>query len=87
MKLAEHRGATLKVNADKAIEFSALHYSIEQLDAAKHRNELVEEDATHLIVNYKVGGIGSNSCGPQPLAKDRFEDKEFIFEYRLSIEN
>ena len=61
------------------------YYQIEQLDEAKHRHELVEEDATHLIVNYKVGGIGSNSCGPQPLEKDRFEDKEISFAYRLSI--
>ena len=86
VKLGEQGGSTVKVNADKAIEFSALHYSVEQLDRVQHRHELKAEDATHLIVNYKVGGIGSNSCGPEPLEKDRFEDKEFNFAFRLSVE-
>ena len=86
IKLSCDCGATVKVEAEKPVEFSALHYSIEQLDKVQHRHELVEEDATHLIVNYKVGGIGSNSCGPQPLQKDRFEDKKFTFAYRISLD-
>ena len=87
LKLSELRGASFKLTAEKAIEFSALHYSIEQLDKVQHRHELVEEDATHLIVNYKVGGIGSNSCGPQPLREHRFEDKEIKFAYRICFED
>ena len=84
--LSEHRGSTLKVTTDKTIEFSALHYSTEQLDKVEHRHELTEEDATHLIVNYKVGGIGSNSCGPQPLEQHRFKDKEINFSYRICFD-
>lgn len=84
--LAEHGGANIRVTSDKQIEFSALHYSIEQLDKVQHRHELNEEDATHLIVNYKVGGIGSNSCGPLPLPQHRLEDKKIEFSYRIEIE-
>lgn len=83
--LSEINGDSVKVTADKAIEFSALHYSIENLDRVQHRHELKREDATHLIVNYKVGGIGSNSCGPQPLMEHRLEDKKIEFAYRLEI--
>jgi beta-galactosidase len=83
--LSEENGASVKITAQKAVEFSALHYSIEQLDKIQHRHELDREDATHLIINYKVGGIGSNSCGPEPLAQHRFEDKEIGFSYRISL--
>ncbi len=85
VKLGENKGETLELSAEKAIEFSALHYSVEQLDRVQHRHELKAEKATHLIVNYKVGGIGSNSCGPQPLPEHRFEDKEFNFAFRISM--
>jgi beta-galactosidase len=83
--LSEENGASVKITAQKAVEFSALHYSIEQLDKIQHRHELNREDATHLIINYKVGGIGSNSCGPEPLAQHRFENKEIGFSYRISL--
>ncbi len=68
------------------IEFSALHYSMEELDRKEHRHELVSDGKTHLLINYKVGGIGSNSCGPLPLPKDRFEDDPFEYAFTLSFQ-
>ncbi len=68
------------------IEFSALHYSIEELNRKEHRHELVSDGKTHLLINYKVGGIGSNSCGPLPLPKDRFEDDPFEYAFTLSFQ-
>lgn len=68
------------------VEFSALHYSIEELHAKEHRHELIFDGKTHLLINYKVGGIGSNSCGPLPLPKDRFDDTPFKYAFTLSFE-
>lgn len=68
-----------------AIEFSALHYSIEELDKKEHRHELSSDGKTHLLINYKVGGIGSNSCGPCPLPKDRFEADSFKYSFILNF--
>ncbi len=76
---------TLPEGAPK-IEFSALHYSIEELQKKEHRHELVSDGKTHLLINYRVGGIGSNSCGPLPLPKDRFEDDPFKYAFTLSFE-
>ena len=76
---------SLPLGAPK-IEFSALHYSIEELDKKEHRHELVSDGKTHLLINYKVGGIGSNSCGPLPLPKDRFEDDSFRYAFTLTFE-
>ena len=44
-----------------------------------------KEDATHLLINSKVGGIGSNSCGPRPLPQHLFEDPEINLTYRISL--
>ena len=43
------------------------------------------KDFPKIEFNYKVGGIGSNSCGPQPLPGHRFEDKTINFAYRIAI--
>ncbi len=66
-------------------EFSALHYSAEQLGSVAHRHELKEEDRTLLIVNYRVGGVGSASCGPALPEQYQLKDKEmklgFLFRF------
>ncbi len=76
---------TLRVNAEDKVEFSALHYSIEQLDRVAHRHELVPENATHLIVNYRVDGIGSNSCGPKPLDRDLLNEATIAYSYTIKL--
>ena len=73
----------LNVVANKAFEFSALHYSIEQLDDAKHAFELVEESATELLVCYKNRGVGSRSCGPELLKKYEVNDRVIDFEFSI----
>ena len=70
---------------DCSVEFSALHYNVENLEKTTHRHELHENDATYLLVNYRVGGIGSNSCGPVPLEKYVFDDLKFEYAYELSF--
>ena len=70
----------------RPVEFSALHYSIENLEAATHRHTIKEDDATYLLVNYRVNGIGSNSCGPGVLEQYVFDDVEFEYSYTMSFE-
>ncbi len=73
------------VKADSTVEFSALHYSIEQLDEVRHRHELREEDATRLLINYRVGGIGTGSCGPAILPAHQLNDKAIHYGYSIKI--
>ena len=68
--LLNGRGMGLMV-AGQNFSFSAHHYSPEALDAARHTHELAREDAITLLVDGKMGPLGSASCGPQPLEKDR----------------
>ena len=75
---------SLKFRAD-SMEISVLHHSIEALTAAEHTDELKKSDGTHIRVDYKVSGIGSNSCGPALDEKYRLSEKDISFKFALSI--
>ena len=49
--------------------FNAHPYTDEALDKAEHTFELEAEDKTVLSLDWRMGGIGTNSCGPVPLEK------------------
>ena len=55
------------------------------LEAATHRHLLKALPETVLLINYKVDGIGSNSCGPHPMEKYRFKEKQFDWNFTLTF--
>ncbi len=75
---------SLKFSAEN-MEISVLHHSIEALTAAEHTDELQKSDGTQVRVDYKVSGIGSNSCGPALNEKYRLNEKDICFKFMLSI--
>ncbi len=56
--------------------FTAHNYSDSALHAATHTTELKAEDRTYLSLDWRMGGIGSNACGPEPQEKYRLYLKE-----------
>jgi beta-galactosidase len=60
-------GAGLLAVADGLIEVSAHRYALDNLTAATHTCDLVRLDAVVLNLDYRQGGIGSASCGPEIL--------------------
>ncbi|MEE1005620.1 MAG: beta-galactosidase domain 4-containing protein, partial [Acutalibacteraceae bacterium] len=75
---------SLKFSAEN-MEISVLHHSIEALTAAEHTDELKKSDGTHVRVDYKVSGIGSNSCGPALDEKYRLKEKDISFKLTLTV--
>ena len=71
----------LQFMADEPFEFAVSEYSTEMLTKAEHTDELKKSEYLHVRVDYKVSGIGSNSCGPELSEKYRLREKEFT--YRL----
>ena len=69
----------------KGFEFSALHYTPEELTDTKHLCELKERDSSVVIINYKQNGIGSNSCGPRMPEMYKFKDRRFTFEFEINV--
>ena len=50
--------------------FSAHHYTVDVLyNKCRHQEDIPEMPLTQISVDGFVSGIGSNSCGPQPLEK------------------
>ena len=73
----------LEFSAQSEMEICVLDYSMDTLLHANHTNELQKDGKIHLRVDYKVSGIGSNSCGPELQEKYRLCEKEIIFNFSI----
>ena len=58
--------------------FEVSPYSTEQLIRISHPELLPKTNRTELGLYARVRGLGSNNCGPQPLARDRINPKETL---------
>lgn len=80
--VSNSQGMGLRFAASKPFSFNASHYSPEDLTEAKHDWELAKKKRQETIVHvdYKMSGVGSNSCGPELAEAYRLSEKEFRFE-------
>ena len=58
-------------------------YSTQELTRKNHYFELEKDAYTNVRVDYKVSGIGSNSCGPELLEKYRMNDGDVEFTFTI----
>ncbi|MBE6779335.1 MAG: glycoside hydrolase family 2 [Ruminococcaceae bacterium] len=72
------------IKANDGFEFSVSDYSTNALYKAEHTDELQKDGFVHLRVDYKVSGIGSNSCGPYLDEKYRLKEKEINFSFSIN---
>ncbi|ANX00600.1 glycoside hydrolase [Thermoclostridium stercorarium subsp. leptospartum DSM 9219] len=63
--------------------FNASHYTPENLTEAGHPHELTKLPETIVHIDYKMSGVGSNSCGPRLLPKYQLNEREFEFKLRI----
>jgi beta-galactosidase len=73
----------LRFSSDSTFSFQASHYTAEDLTSATHHHKLVKRTETIVHLDYKMSGVGSNSCGPELLEKYRFDEKAFRFSCEL----
>ncbi|MDH7569868.1 MAG: ribose-5-phosphate isomerase A, partial [Armatimonadota bacterium] len=81
--LTDWRGMGLLAVGQPEMDFSALRYTPEELDEAKHTCELVPGEEITLHLGWKHNGLGSASCGPGPLPQYQLHAEEFRFAVRL----
>ncbi len=74
----------IKISADKPFEFSALHFDDKVLTDTTHCHLLTPDKKTYLFINYRSGGIGSNSCGPAPLPQYNIRETVIDFSFTIS---
>lgn len=57
---------TLTVLSGEPLCFSCHDFTLASLENARHRNELRKSTRKYLYIDYKMRGLGSHSCGPNP---------------------
>ena len=73
----------LKFQTDDEFEFNVSKYSTATLYKAEHTDELKTDGKVHLRIDYKVSGIGSNSCGPKLMDKYQLKEKDIDFSFSI----
>ncbi|MBO5050827.1 MAG: hypothetical protein J6D31_01385 [Clostridia bacterium] len=78
-------GAPGKISVIGLDTFSYSYHpvSLDNLTDAQHRNELREDDSNHLYIDYRMRGLGSQSCGPEP--EEPYELRAHSFRFSFAI--
>lgn len=63
--------------------FSYHDFSLDDLIAARHRNELKKSTMHYLYIDYAMRGLGSKSCGPDP--EECYELRPHAFQFAFMI--
>ena len=61
-------------------------YTQEELASKAHNYELEKCGETVLCVDYKMSGVGSNSCGPLLMPQYQLNEETFDFAFTLTVE-
>ncbi len=67
-----------------SFEICVSKYDAYELERKAHNFELVSDGYTNVRIDYKVSGIGSNSCGPELLPQYRMDDEKVSFKFSIS---
>ena len=63
--------------------FSLHDFTLENLTAARHRDELPKSKYNYLYLDHRQRGLGSHSCGPEPEAPYELPMGAFRWSFRL----
>ena len=73
----------LTFRGKETFECAVSRYSVLALDRAKHTDELHSDGNVHLRIDYKMSGLGSNSCGPLVAVEHRLSEKKIRFAFDI----
>lgn len=74
----------MRIESEQDYECNVSTYSTKSLTVAEHTDELYSDGKTHLRIDYKNSGLGSNSCGPDLEEPYRLTEKELSFAFRVT---
>ncbi len=75
----------LYATADQPVSFNLSPYTAEELTAKTHCYDLVKSPYMIFNIDYKMSGIGSNSCGPNLKDEYRLNETEFEVEFQFIL--
>ena len=71
------RDKTFTVVGAPQFDFSCHDFTLQNLEDARHRNELIRTPEKYLYIDYRMRGLGSHSCGPDP--EEQYELRPHAF--------
>jgi hypothetical protein len=83
LRLVDEQGAGLLVVADETLDFSAHHYTAQELTEATHTYDLRHRREVILNLDAHQGGLGNGSCGPGVLPTYMLLPGDFTFNFTL----
>jgi len=84
LSLTDAKGKGLKVSTTDEMSFSALHYTVQDLDKANNTWELEPRKAVVLSLDAFQLGLGNSSCGPGVLKKYVPSTKPYLLNITLN---
>lgn len=81
--VTNHNGTGMMVKGKPVLNFSALHYTPEDLDKANHPYELTKRSETILSIDMEHCGLGGGSCGPGPMDKYLLKTHKAVFSFSI----
>ena len=85
LRLWAEDGRSVTFAAEGAFDFSALHYTDEDLYLVKYGNDLdqIRRSEVVLTLDCIQQGLGNGSCGPGPLPRYRIAPGEYGYRFRI----
>ena len=77
----------LSVIGSDTFAFSCHDFTQENLISARHRNELKRTEEKYLYIDYRMRGLGSHSCGPNPEEQYELRPHDFRFAFAICGES
>lgn len=77
----------LTISASSELGFTTRPWTSEQLDNAQYNVDLAPGPNTIVTLDMGLDGIGSASCGPMPLPKDRLQPQPMTMKARFVIDS
>ncbi|MFG0251880.1 MAG: discoidin domain-containing protein, partial [Phycisphaerales bacterium JB038] len=83
LALQSENGEGLLVSALPVLSATALHYTSQELAAARHPVDLPDPTAVNLCLDYGQTGLGGASCGPAPMAQYLLKPEPISFVFSI----
>jgi beta-galactosidase len=84
LRLTDQHGHGLEVTGDELFEFNALHYTDEDLAAARHTPELTPRPEVILHLDHAMRGLGTG-LHMDTLPQYQLNDREYSFSFDLKL--
>lgn len=82
--LSSSYGRNIHITADAPFSMNASKYTQEELSSKAHNYELNTSDSTVFCIDYKMSGVGSNSCGPA--LNEKYQLNEELISFKITMD-